>query len=271
MKRVLGFIAALSFMAPAGAMASTKTFTVQPFASISVAAGIALKVEVGPPQSIVAETDGDFSDLVIEARGGDLFIGRPPRWFSFGWDRGPDYKVTVTVPALHGLETSSSAVADVSGSITGNAEIAASSSGRANVSEIQGGSVSLAVSSSGDIEIASLQASSMEAHAASSGHAKVAQLRAGTVEVHASSSGVVEASGSCTTLTAEASSSGHILAGKLECATLLAQVSSSGGVEGFASKSFEGRASSGGSVTVGGKPAQVQKDESSGGVIDVRN
>jgi len=111
----------------------------------------------------------------------------------------------------------------------------------------------------------------MEALASSSGHAKVAQLRGGTVEVHASSSGVVEAAGSCATLEAEASSSGRILAGKLECATLLAQVSSGGGVEGFASKSFEGHASSGGSVTVGGKPAQVQKDQSSGGVIVIRD
>ena len=272
MKRALALIAALSIAAPTGAMAGTKTFAVQPFESISVAAGIELKVEVGRPQSIVAESDGgDFSDLVIDARGGDLFVGRPARWFSLGWNRGPSYKVTIAVPALHALEASSSASADVSGSITGNAEIAASSSGRANISEIQGGSVALAVSSSGDVEITSLQGTSVEALASSSGHARVVQVRSGTVEIHASSSGGVEAAGSCTTLTAEASSSGRILAGKLECENLLAQVSSSGGVEGFASKSFEGHASSGGFITFGGKPAQIRKDESSGGVIDVRN
>lgn len=273
MKRVLASIVALPILLPAGAMAATKTYTVQRFDSISVAAGIELKVTVGPQQSIVAETqDGDFKDLVIEADDGALYVGRPARWFSFGWNPvGPHYRVTVTVPALNGLQASSSAVANVSGPITGNAEIAASSSGRANISDVQGGAVALQVSSSGDIEIANLQSSSLAAQASSSGHASVTQARSGAVEVHASSSGVVEAAGSCSTLTAEASSSGRILAGKLECAGVVAQVSSGGDVQTFASKSFTGHASSGGHVTVGGKPVEVRKDESSGGLIEVGN
>jgi hypothetical protein len=270
MKRLLVTIALAPLALAANAGAATKTYTVQPFERISVAAGIELKAQIGPAQSLVAETDGnDFTDLVIEVDGGELMIGRPMRPFSFNWGQRPHYKVTVTVPALHGLHASSSGSADVTGPVTGDAEIAASSSGRAKLAEIKGGAVALHASSSGGLEIQTLEGTSVAAHASSSGHLEVAQMRAGVVSAHASSSGGMEVSGSCDTLDADASSSGRIRAGELHCVNVVAQASSGAGIEAFASKSLNAMASSGGHISVAGKPAQVQVHESSGGSVQV--
>jgi hypothetical protein len=271
MKRAFLLVAAVLLALPVAAQAGTKTYKVQPFERISVSAGIRLDATVGPAQSVVATTDGeDFSDLVVKVENGRLIIGRQPHWGWFGWRHGPNYRVSVSVPALHGLAASSAAAATVKGALTGDMiGLSTSSSGSANVAEVRGGAVALHASSSGRLNIAALKGGPVNMHASSSGNIAVKAFDGGAVTVHASSSGGVRAGGTCETLNVEASSGGRVRAGDLRCASVWAHASSGGAIGSNATKSFAGHASSGGHISVDGKPPQVQVEKSSGGSIDV--
>jgi hypothetical protein len=223
-------IAAALLALPLAAQASTKTYTVQPFESISVGSDIALEATVGPAQSVVAEiAGGNFDDLVLGVQNGRLTISRREHPMWIGGNSGRHYKVKVTVPMLHGLAVSSSGIATVVGSLFGDIALAASSSGRIAVDGLQ-------------VSAASIKASS---------------------------SGRVEAAGTCDALQAMVSGSGRIAASELRCANVEARASNSGRIAAFASKAFSGHASNGGRISVSGKPQSVEVDKGSGGSIDI--
>lgn len=94
-------------------------------------------------------------------------------------------------------------------------------------------------------------------------------IDADAFSVDVSSGASLEAAGRCDTLTADVSSGGSISARGLECRSAIADASSGGSADIFASESLTSDASSGGSIEVSGRPANVNKDTSSGGSVSV--
>jgi hypothetical protein len=249
MKTITGFFGAALLM-PLAMAGTSRTYPVEAFDRIEVSARVELKVHVGAPQSVVAESgNGDFDDLEIKVNDGSLVVGRQHHWYSVGWFNHSRYTVDVTVPQLRGVRASSSATAEVSGPVSGDAQIGASSSGRVQVAEVNGGRVSLEASSSGRISIG--------------------ELHAPMVDVHVSSSAVVEAGGACDTLRARATSSARIRASGLHCEDVAVDASSSGHMQVFARHGATANASSSGRIRIAGKPGRVEQHASSSGSIDV--
>lgn len=90
------------------------------------------------------------------------------------------------------------------------------------------------------------------------------------VSLDASSGADIDVSGTCGSVSADASSGADIDARNLVCRTATADVSSGADIDVHASERFDGDASSGGGISVYGKPTQVNSSESSGGDIDLR-
>ena len=102
-----------------------------------------------------------------------------------------------------------------------------------------------------------------------------AEVRATGVEservtLDASSGADIDVSGSCDIVSADASSGADIDARDLVCREAIADVSSGADIDIHATERFTGEASSGGGISVYGKPTNVNAGESSGGDIDMR-
>jgi hypothetical protein len=271
MKWLLACVGAVLVASPAMAD-TTRTYQVQPFDRIAVSEAIELQAQVGEPLSVTATTDKeDFSGLIVEVEAGSLVVRRVPQRLHFGWPRDSHYKVTVTVPELHGISASSSAAADVTGPVSANAVLGASSSARLQVAEVRGDKVTAVASSSGRLTLGTVHGKAISVQAASSGQVRVGELQSPQVGIRASSSGRVEASGACDALDASASSSGTIRVSGLRCRDLTVDASSGGVVDAFASARATVRASSGARVSVAGKPPQFETHESSGASVRATN
>jgi hypothetical protein len=94
-------------------------------------------------------------------------------------------------------------------------------------------------------------------------------LKLDTIALRTASGGDIELSGECKSVTADAASGGDIDGEKLKCETGKAEASSGGDVNLWVSGSASGEASSGGDIEFHGNPTSVQRDESSGGDVDV--
>lgn len=94
-------------------------------------------------------------------------------------------------------------------------------------------------------------------------------LKLKDVSVDISSGARATLRGGCSALELDVSSGGRFDGDMLECATATVDASSGGGADAFASRSAKGDASSGGHIVFHGKPANVDKDVSSGGAIRV--
>lgn len=92
-------------------------------------------------------------------------------------------------------------------------------------------------------------------------------LKLKDVKVGLSSAGRATLRGSCGELELEVSSGSSFEGDMLKCASAKVDASSGAGAEAFASRSARGEASSGGRIVFHGKPAQVDKDVSSGGSV----
>jgi len=86
----------------------------------------------------------------------------------------------------------------------------------------------------------------------------------------ASSGASMDVSGKCGRLSADASSGSNIDADDLICQEVTADVSSGASIDVHATEKFTGDASSGGSITARGNPAETDSNESSGGSVRVR-
>jgi hypothetical protein len=91
-----------------------KRFDVDNFDRIDVSAGIVLIAEVGEPKSVIVKTDkGDFKDLDLKVRNGELHVTRD--WNRLRWhSKKSAYKVIVSTPNLRSLEASSGSHAKIS-------------------------------------------------------------------------------------------------------------------------------------------------------------
>ncbi len=232
MKRIFA-ITACAFALPGVTLAATRTYETGAFERVSVAAGVAADITIGPTRSVLAEAQSnDFADLRIAVENNGLHIERPgSSWFSNWSSCRPSYQVHVATPALRSLAASSGAEVKVKGAVEGDLAVVASSCGDVDVSLVNGGKVRLSTSSGSQISIA----------------------------------------GSCTLLDAEASSGSDLDADELKCENVSLQASSGSELSVAASNSVTGNASSGADIRVRGKPTAVQVDTSSGAHFVVKD
>lgn len=90
------------------------------------------------------------------------------------------------------------------------------------------------------------------------------------LRVSVSSGADVELSGACAGLRVNVSSGADFDGEGLKCETASVDASSGGDADAFATLSANGEASSGGSVTFHGRPANITQDTSSGGSVRAR-
>lgn len=98
-----------------------------------------------------------------------------------------------------------------------------------------------------------------------------AKIEVRNVSLDASSAGNIDLSGLAQTFDGEASSAANVDAQDLKTETATADVSSAGSIKIFASKKIEAEASSGGSVSYWGNPAEIRDSESSGGSVNKKS
>jgi hypothetical protein len=219
---------ALSTAAPLPALAETRTYDVGNFEGIDVSAGIEVIFETGTAKSVSVENkDGDFSDIIVESKGGELVLKRP-RKMGWGRRRAP-YTVTVGAPSLSSIEASSGS------SVSGDGL----SGPRANVE----------VSSGADVEIGGIDAETVIAQASSGASMEIAGTCT-SIDADASSGATLDAGDLiCERLTADVSSGASIEAHASR--SVRADASSGGSVKAFGGASdVSAEKSSGGSVRV---------------------
>lgn len=97
-----------------------------------------------------------------------------------------------------------------------------------------------------------------------------ANLSLQDIDVEVSSGGSAELSGTCTSLDVDVSSGARFDGEGLKCDKAKVGASSGGSADAFATLVADGDASSGGSVTFHGSPAEFHEDSSSGGSVRAR-
>lgn len=234
---VAGLTAALLAMGPASALAASKTFDVEPFTAIEITSGLDAVVTVGGTLSVVAESprQEELDELRIEVRNGRLRAstdGEDWGLLEFLFEAGNrETRITITVPELTAAEASAGSDVDVSGMSGDEVVLNASSGADLNVTAASGTRFELNASSGSDL----------------------------TVE------------GTCKSADVNASSGSDLDAERLLCEDVAVNASSGSGARVHASASVDAEASSGASVSVSGKPAEVEQEASSGGDIDLRD
>ena len=226
------FAAVLLFASLGGvALGASKTYELDAFTAVDISNGIEARIEVGPAQSVRAESarEADLEDLIVTVENGKLHARTD--WdildiFAFAQRR---ITLHVTVPALDAAEASSGADIEVKG--------------------MSGEKVELESSSGADIE---------------------AQDVAGRViRINLSSGADISVDGACGSADMDISSGATLRAERLACADVAVNASSGATARIFASASLRANASSGAAIEVSGKPASVDKEESSGGEIEI--
>ncbi len=255
----------------------------------------------------VVSSDGDYSDSRIANRGDTLVVSRESlrakrSWLSWGGrsvsvsDDGkvvkvngktmPAYTVYVTGPDIDAVTAaqssrfeaktlnantfsaaaSSSSVITLGGSAA-DARISASSSGEVKAAELAAGNLDVSASSSGEADVFSAGTGDVAINASSSGDVDLTSAAAASFRIDASSGASVRLSGNCSALTVSASSGAGVESEGLRCERATVSVSSGADVDAYATVSATGNASSGGSVSFAGKPAEQNIAESSGGSV----
>lgn len=231
MKRhVIAALAASLTVLPSLALAETKTFEVDTFHGVDVAAGIHATVSGGAAPSVVADAKdaSHFDGLRVEVRDGILHVWRD--WGIgnlFNWG-APDINFTIGTQVLDTLEASSGALIDASAIMGEEIGIEASSGATIRTDKIEG-----------------------MAYA-----------------IEASSGARIETSGFCTDAAVEASSGASISAKGLDCKTAAFEVSSGASIELTVHDKLSADASSGGSATIHGHPSIDSLDSDSGGSVN---
>lgn len=198
--------AAIAAILISPAYAETKSFDLTGFTRVSASAGVDVNVTVGGDYSVKADSTPEGLDrLKVELVGDELRIGRNHR--NFNWKRGSRVTVTVSTPALSGLEVSSGASLDASGVDAGDFSIDASSGGDLEVSG-RCDALSVDVSSGGNIDAKALECRSASADASSGGNADI--FASESVEGDASSGGNVDVYGKPKNVSKNTSSGGSV-------------------------------------------------------------
>jgi hypothetical protein len=221
--------AALLLLA-APALAETRTIELPAFTALDISSGIDAVVSIGATQSITAEAKDKrlLDDLQIKVDGSTLKAYYDWSFFDiFSFGDRDQIKLTITVPALTGIEASAGSDVEATGIVGDTLEFGASSGADLKVTGVAGKSIDLNASSGAGLKVA----------------------------------------GSCETGKANASSGSDLEADDLLCATMDANASSGSDLDVYASKSIKANASSGSDLTIHGNPAEVKQEASSGSDI----
>lgn len=232
--RIYAFALVLAVGAAAAgspAFGASTTYELEAFSAVEISAGIHATIEVGPPQSVRAESPSqrDLDDLVVEVRNGRLRVYTD--WnlldlFDFGTRR---IEMSITVPTLDDAEATSGAGIDATG--------------------ISGETVALKATSGARIDATGVAGKEFK--------------------LEATSGATVEVEGACGSADIKVTSGATLRADRLECTDVAVDSSSGATAIVFASASVKADASSGARIDVRGKPASVDVDESSGGDVDI--
>lgn len=205
MKRILLASTAAALLATP-AFAETQTFNLAGFTRVSAAAGTTVNVTVGGDYSVVAESTGKgLEKLRVEVVGDELQIGRKHKTIS--WGRSERVVVTVTMPALSGLDVSSGASLGATGVDAGAFALDASSGGSLEVTG-RCDALTVDVSSGGDIDARGLLCRTAVADASSGGNADI--YASESITGDASSGGNIDVYGKPKNVSKDTSSGGSV-------------------------------------------------------------
>ncbi|AWM32810.1 head GIN domain-containing protein [Hymenobacter nivis] len=222
------------------------------FTKVNLATSVAVEVQQGSPQQVVAEgAPDDLAQLRTTVDGGRLLIETKSGadWKEFLRSHRNLGKVTVriTMPTINALSVSSS--------------------GSLRAPSVRADNLTLSVSSSGSVDVAQVQATHVRAAVSSSGHVGIGQLQATELHSALSSSGSIKvASGTCPRHEVAISGSGSVAAPDLRSAACEARISGSGSCRVQTTETLDARISGSGEVFVTGNPKTTSRTSGSGGV-----
>jgi hypothetical protein len=172
--------------------AAERRFPVTGFDKVSASGSEAIRITTGGPVSVVATGPQERLDrLEIRVDGGTLRIDHKPG-MTWGWNRGDEVRIAITMPALRGLHASGSGdiVADSGSGPAFDASL--SGSGNVAIGRIDSAAVTLRTSGSGDIA-ASGKCGDAKVAISGSGDMALAGLACTNIDVKISGSGDVAA------------------------------------------------------------------------------
>ena len=200
------FAASAAALLSTPAFAESQTFDLKDFTRVSAAAGTTVNVTVGGDYSVVAEsTAKGLEKLRVEIKGDELQIGR--RHNTMSWGRSDRVVVSVSLPALAGLDVSSGAELKATDVDASAFSIDASSGGSMEVSG-RCETLSVDVSSGGEIEARKLECRNATADASSGGNAEI--YASESITGDASSGGNVDVYGKPKNVSKDTSSGGSV-------------------------------------------------------------
>lgn len=217
-------------MAATAVLAEQQSYDMSGFDEVEVSAGVEVIVTIGDDFRVMGEAiSGDIDNLDIMQKGNRLMISRDANrltdWSLLGFLRPDDkFVVTVAMPNLKALESTSGSVVDVSGAAHSLAAVTSTSGSEITISD-----------------------------------AAVDQIR-----LSATSGSALSISGTCDAVEATATSGASLTAQSLSCAFAKLDVTSGASLSAFADKSAEIAASSGASLTLYGGAEVTKQSVTSG-------
>lgn len=230
MRQIL-IISSAAFLSATTAIAQDRTYQLTGFDKIETSAGVEVNVTVGSDFAVIGDAvRGEIDNLEVTLDGDTLNISRDT---SAGWTSfsllgafAPDDKfvVTVAMPELVALESTSGTDVTVTGATAGLVQITSTSGSALRFVDAKLGDIAIESSSGSDLRL----------------------------------------SGTCQSITAEATSGSHLDASDLACASAKLHASSGASLEAFASKTASAQASSGASLRLRGGADITSESVSSG-------
>ena len=188
------------------AFAEAQNFNLDGFIRVSASAGTTVNVTVGGDYNVFAESSAKgLERLRVEVVGDELQVGRKHK--SISWGRSERVTVTVTMPALSGLEVSSGASLDARGVDAGAFAIDVSSGGDLAVVG-RCDALTVDVSSGGNIDARGLECRTAVSGASSGGNADI--FASESINGDASSGGNVDVYGHPKNVSKDTSSGGSV-------------------------------------------------------------
>lgn len=212
------------------------------FTKVRVSTGIELIIDQGSEVSLTVEADENLHDIIItEVEDGKLKIYTEKNIW-----KSTSKKVYLTVNTLEELKASSGSSIKTSNVLNAT---------NLNVGSSSGASVKL------NIKAVNLNSKT------SSGASANIDVNATNVVSNSSSGSTMKIKGETSAHETNASSGSSINAYRLVSKNVTAKVSSGASISVYASENFNGRASSGGSISFEGNPVNITRKTSSGGGI----
>lgn len=208
------------------ALAESRSLNVDTFTGVEVTSGITADIAVGGPLSVVAESPNakDIDELRYDVRDGVLHV-----WYDWNvfqiFDPGHSLKLTITVPTLESIESTSGASVDAMGLAAGDIRLAATSGA----------------------------------------HLSAAGLTGTKYRVEVTSGASAQFSGACESIEAEITTGSSLTAKDLTCVDAWAEVTTGASATLTATGTIGGEVTTGASLTVYGSPEVKHLETTTGG------